>query len=190
MADLRPDHRGARVEAVRDAEQAQAVAPMAPPLVRPVAQSEFDFGAAYARTAGGRGSKAILGLSLNTRRQLTGAAQVQVGELLGIRALQVKFDALCEAVEQKLCAALPEEMAAAELELRHREQLRAAVDVLGRRLHERRKTMAAIKGAVDTIVKIAKVAGDQAVSEQLDRIELTGLEHFDAQMTGGSGELH
>lgn len=190
MADLRPDHRAARVVAVRDTEQSQEVAPVAPPPARQVVQTEFDLGAAYARTTGGRGSRSILTLSLNTRRQLTGAAQVQVGELLGIRALQVKFDALCEAVEEKLCAALPEETAAADLELRHREQLRAAVDVLGRRLHERRKTMGAIKGAVDTIVKIAKVAGDQAINEQLDTIEFTGLDALAAQMTGGSGELH
>lgn len=190
MADLRPDRRAARVEAVRDIEHAQAVSPLAPPPVRPMEQVEFDFGAAYARTAGGPGSRKLLGLSLNTRLQLTSAAQVQVGELLGIRALQVKFDALAESVEEKLCAALPEDTAEAELELRHRDQLRSAVDILGRRLHERRKTMGAIKGAVDTIVKIAKVAGDQSISEQIDRIELEGLSALAAQMTGGSGELH
>ena len=50
--------------------------------------------------------------------------------------------------------------------------------------------MGAIKGAVDTIVKIAKVAGDQAINEQLDTIEFTGLDALAAQMTGGSGELH
>ena len=191
MADLRPDHRGARVEAVRDAERAQEVAPtQLPPQHRSAVQGELDIGAAYARTAGGRGSRSILGLSLNTRRQLTGAAQVQVGELLGIKALQVKFEALAQAVEDKLCAALPEDPVAADLELRHRDQLHAAVDILGRRLHERRKTMAAIKGAVDTLVKIAKVAGDQAINDQLDHLELSGLEALAAQMTGGSGELH
>ncbi|MBT9557891.1 MAG: hypothetical protein IV100_17780 [Myxococcales bacterium] len=192
MADLRPDHRAARVAQVREAEQSATVGPAGLARRPPPVQGVLAIGDEYLEARGSKtkASKRLGALGLHVQSQLTSAVQIATGEIVDIAVAQREFDRLVVRVAKRLERPLPkdEEKAAAETALR--ERLVKVVELYQIRITERRKSALAIKAHNDSILKATKVAADQGIDREIKAVVIDGISNMAEQLRGSDEELH
>lgn len=149
-------------------------------------QPELDLGKEFAarQDDAPRSAKKAAGLSLDSKRLLTDAMRVQTVSMLSLQQEQTEFNRASAIVEDRMLQELPSEEAARDAELEYRKQAILAIERKRRRLVESRKTYLALKGFTDSNVKVAKVAGDQAIDQDVSEIEIKNVGAFRQQLTG------